>query len=279
MYETAAMLLLARYSGGTDALCAIVREGKRCPVYCDFEKEGSLIGCCSAVKAQADGAVQHGAAGFDTVCAELGLSPMPVLTDDEDFFNAFSLNGAGPQTALCLFFDVRTGAVCARYNAAHYGEDMAGRLLDSLAVVLQGIVRGEDSTGAIGILSDAQRAELDAFNETDASYDAGETLIDRIDRAAERFPDAINRYLTENRITHIFMTTQVGRQYAELFSDGEYPRYLSVGGETLVPVQPPCYSFNNAYGPTECTVFTTVFPVDRLYRNVPIGKALPEATG
>ena len=148
LYETAAMLLLAKYSGGTDALCAVVREGERCPVYCDFEKEGSLIGCCSAVKAQADGAVQHGAAGFDTVCAELGLSPMPVLTDDEIFFNAFSLNGAGPQTALCLFFDVRTGVVCARYNAAHYGEDMAGRLLDSLAVVLGAVARERDGGDA-----------------------------------------------------------------------------------------------------------------------------------
>lgn len=85
---------------------------------------------------------------------------------------------------------------------------------------------------------------------------------------------ALNQYLVDNKITHSFMTTQIGRQYADMFSDSAYPKYLSVGGETLVPIEPPEYKLYNAYGPTECTVFITVFPVDRLYRNVPIGKAL-----
>lgn len=85
---------------------------------------------------------------------------------------------------------------------------------------------------------------------------------------------ALNRYFVDNQITHGFMTTQVGRQYADVFSDSEYPKYLSVGGETLVPIAPPRYHLYNAYGPTECTIFTTVFPIDRRYRNVPIGKAL-----
>ena len=52
-------------------------------------------------------------------------------------------------------------------------------------------------------------------------------------------------------------------------------RYLSVGGEKLVPCEPPKdYKFINAYGPTEATIFTTVFEVDKYYPNVPIGKAL-----
>lgn len=34
------------------------------------------------------------------------------------------------------------------------------------------------------------------------------------------------------------------------------------------------YKFFNAYGPTEATIFTTVFEVDKYYPNVPIGKAL-----
>ena len=481
LYEAAAMLLLAKFSGSSDALCALVRAEKRFPVYCDFHKETSFTGCCRAVNAQADEAARRiDTVGFDALCAELELSAMPVLTEDEGFFNDFALTGSGPATALCLLLDAGNDSLGAKYNAARYGEDMIGRLLDSLTVVLQAIAAGEDDTGAIDILSDAQRAELDGFNETDAPMDAAETLIDRIDRAAERFPDniavvykdkrytyrafsdltdriaaylrraglgredvvsiliprceympicavgvlksgaayqpldpsypperlafmmqdagakfliadktllslvpeydgpvltldeipalpaceeilprpkpenlfillytsgstgtpkgvmlehgnlaafccwftkyyemdensraaayasfgfdacmmdmyptlssgaqlhiiaedirldliAIHQYLTENQVTHIFMTTQVGRQYAELFPDGDYPKYLSLGGETLVPVQPPSYRFSNAYGPTECTIFTTVFPVDRLYRNVPIGKPL-----
>lgn len=85
---------------------------------------------------------------------------------------------------------------------------------------------------------------------------------------------ALHQYFEENRITHSFMTTQIGRQYADMFPQSKYPEYLSVGGETLVPLAPPNYRFYNAYGPTECTIFTTVFPIDRLYRNVPVGPAL-----
>lgn len=86
---------------------------------------------------------------------------------------------------------------------------------------------------------------------------------------------AINRYFTENKITHSFMTTQVGRQYADLFPDADYPHYLSTGGEKLVPIEPPTgYEFYNAYGPTECTIFTNLYRVDRLYERVPIGRPL-----
>ena len=42
-----------------------------------------------------------------------------------------------------------------------------------------------------------------------------------------------------------------------------------------MPVEPPRdYKLYNAYGPTECTIFITLFPVDKLYHRVPIGKAL-----
>ena len=86
---------------------------------------------------------------------------------------------------------------------------------------------------------------------------------------------AIRDLFQKEKITHSFMTTQVGRQYAELFPEEEYPKYLSVGGEKLVPLEPPkSYALFNAYGPTECTIFTNIYHVDRLYDRVPIGKAL-----
>ena len=85
---------------------------------------------------------------------------------------------------------------------------------------------------------------------------------------------ALQRYFEENGVTHSFMTTQVGRQFAMEMSC-ESLQYLSIGGEKLVPMEPPKdYRFFNAYGPTECTIFTTVFEVDKYYPNIPIGKAL-----
>ncbi|MGN1137859.1 MAG: AMP-binding protein, partial [Ruminococcus sp.] len=85
---------------------------------------------------------------------------------------------------------------------------------------------------------------------------------------------AIDKYFNENGITHSFMTTQVGRQFA-LEADCKSLQHLSVGGERLVPVNPQKdFSFYNVYGPTECTIFTTAFPVHKNYDRVPIGKAL-----
>lgn len=85
----------------------------------------------------------------------------------------------------------------------------------------------------------------------------------------------IQEYFENNQITHAFMTTQVGRQFADYYT-GSSLKHLSVGGEKLAPVFPENKSFRfyNAYGPTECTIFTTVAPVQQLYKRVPIGHAL-----
>ncbi|MDD5803771.1 MAG: amino acid adenylation domain-containing protein [Clostridia bacterium] len=85
---------------------------------------------------------------------------------------------------------------------------------------------------------------------------------------------ALQRYFEENGITHSFMTTQVRRQFA-LEMECKSLKHLSIGGEKLVPLDPPKdYNLYNAYGPTECTIFTTIFEIDKYYSNVPIGKAL-----
>jgi amino acid adenylation domain-containing protein len=85
---------------------------------------------------------------------------------------------------------------------------------------------------------------------------------------------ALDRFLTENGVTHSFMTTQVGVMYARNFPDNKSLKYLSVGGEKLVSMPPPSYAFYNGYGPTECTIFSTVFHVKEREENIPIGHPL-----
>ncbi len=85
---------------------------------------------------------------------------------------------------------------------------------------------------------------------------------------------ALNDYFEQNHITHSFMTTQVGYQFATSIENHSL-RYLSTGGEKLASLTPPTgYKFYNGYGPTECTIFTTTYLVAQQMKEIPIGGPL-----
>lgn len=84
----------------------------------------------------------------------------------------------------------------------------------------------------------------------------------------------LNRYFEDNGVTHVFMTTQVARQFATEIENHSL-KYLITGGERLVPLEPPKnFVLVNIYGPTECIVYITSQKVDKLYDRVPVGKAV-----
>ncbi|MBP7865647.1 MAG: amino acid adenylation domain-containing protein [Acidobacteria bacterium] len=84
----------------------------------------------------------------------------------------------------------------------------------------------------------------------------------------------LNDYFEKNRIGIAFFTTQLGEQFMDLI-DNRSLRLLHVAGEKLRIYRKRGYQLLNGYGPTECSVYTTFFPVDRDYENIPIGKPLP----
>ena len=85
---------------------------------------------------------------------------------------------------------------------------------------------------------------------------------------------ALNEYFEREHITHTFITTQVGYQFATNIENHSL-QHLSVAGEKLAPLTPPKgYTLHNGYGPTEATIIVTVFEVDQKYSDIPIGKPL-----
>ena len=85
---------------------------------------------------------------------------------------------------------------------------------------------------------------------------------------------ALNDYFEHNGITHSFMTTQVGYQFATSIENHSL-LHLSTGGEKLASLTPPQgMHFYNGYGPTECTIFTTTYLLEKKMKEIPIGKPL-----
>lgn len=80
----------------------------------------------------------------------------------------------------------------------------------------------------------------------------------------------MNQYMEENGLTIAFLTTQIGRQFAEDIENHSL-RLLSVGGERLIPTRKPPYRFYNGYGPTECTIYSTFYNIRNDYSSSVIG--------
>ena len=83
----------------------------------------------------------------------------------------------------------------------------------------------------------------------------------------------INDYIEKNHLTITFMTTQIGCQMATLFENKSL-RLLSTGGEKMPPITPPAYRLVNAYGPTECALFSTTYNVKSYFEGEFIGTPL-----
>ena len=82
----------------------------------------------------------------------------------------------------------------------------------------------------------------------------------------------LNDFYKENAITHGFITTQVGRMFAEL-TDCSSLKTLLVGGEKLVPFNPPAnFRVLNGYGPSETIAYVCHHQVCDASPIQPIGK-------
>lgn len=85
--------------------------------------------------------------------------------------------------------------------------------------------------------------------------------------------EKLNDYYEQNQISISFLPTQFCEQFMGL--DNRSLRVLLTGGDKLKHYEPKNYRLVNNYGPTENTVVTTSFFIDKEnYDNIPIGKPI-----
>ncbi|MBO7457600.1 MAG: AMP-binding protein, partial [Paludibacteraceae bacterium] len=83
--------------------------------------------------------------------------------------------------------------------------------------------------------------------------------------------EAIHDYFVREGITHTFMTTQVATQLVQNYPDIPGLQFVGTGGEKLMSLDPPTYTLQNGYGPTEATVYVSSYWVQKNEPNIPIG--------
>ena len=79
--------------------------------------------------------------------------------------------------------------------------------------------------------------------------------------------------IRKEKITIATFPTQMGELVAEILTDDCALRFLTLGGEKFKRYYNRSYTMINGYGPTENTVSSTEFVVDKEYKNIPIGKS------
>ncbi len=128
-----------------------------------------------------------------------------------------------------------------------------------------GVTEKDNSTKYAGFGFDASVWEIFPYIITGAA-------IHIIDEEIKLDIEKLNEYYNENDITISFLPTQICEQFMK--QENKSLRYLLAGGDKLRYFGEQNYKVVNNYGPTENTVVTTSFIVDKKYDNIPIGKPI-----
>ena len=84
---------------------------------------------------------------------------------------------------------------------------------------------------------------------------------------------AVTKCIQDQKLTSVTFPTQMGELVAELLEDAPHLKFVTLGGEKFKHYRNRTYQMINGYGPTEDTVSSTEFWVDKQYDNIPIGKS------
>ncbi|MCQ2790217.1 MAG: amino acid adenylation domain-containing protein, partial [bacterium] len=103
-----------------------------------------------------------------------------------------------------------------------------------------------------------------------ATFISGGTVFVASDEMKLNIVD-LHKYLLKNKINFLFTPTQFMKQYISMFPDNPYIENFYTGGEKMPNIELPKYNLYNAYGPTECTIFSSAFLLEKNLNFIPIG--------
>ena len=125
------------------------------------------------------------------------------------------------------------------------------------------VTSNDNSTKYAGFSFDASVWEIFPYLIAGAS-------IHIIDKSIKLDVSALNNYFEKNKISIAFLPTQMCEQF--MTTENKSLRKLVTGGDKLNVFKKKSYDVINNYGPTENTIVTSYFTVDKEYKNIPIGR-------
>ena len=209
-------VVMARYANSSDALFATIYNGrndsrlenticmlvKTLPVYCSFDQKTTINTYMMTLQNQLMESMANDIFPFSDIAAKYGITSDLIFAyqaELEDDYPLADTMAIGEDLSLDLpkeplLIQVR------EYNGnyvltAEYRSDMYE------AVTVEGILEAYEAAMAsmlksryisdISILSPAQEALLDRFNETEVPFDRSKTVVDMFKEAAKAFPEHV----------------------------------------------------------------------------------------
>ncbi|AHG93595.1 amino acid adenylation domain protein (plasmid) [Gemmatirosa kalamazoonensis] len=115
-------------------------------------------------------------------------------------------------------------AVVLEYRTDAFDRDRMERMLDHLRTLLEGIVAAPDTpVTRLPLIGAAERARMDAWNDTAREYSHDSTLIARIEAAVDRVPNAIALQVGRETLTFAELDARANRLARRLKREGVGP--------------------------------------------------------
>ena len=186
---------------------------KTFPMYAKWEAETKTLDWLKAIQELTSGCREHTAYGYSDAVHDLNLQCATQFAWHGDLFakTTFAgkpleqqrLNNNTRECELYVKAFSKEGAlfVEAEYSANHYSEELMGAFLESYEAVAASMLN-EALLRDIALVTPAQLAKLDGFNQNDVDYDATQTVVSLFRAQAAKTPDNIAVAYGDKRFTY-----------------------------------------------------------------------------